>query len=127
MDKERAASLNSIVDRLVNLSTAERTTALTHLYNLRTAAVEDLSDPSDRHQHWDIVLGSSTPPDNVRTLVRDLTQLADDELAIIGAEVAERSNIAHEQILQTADNEERAKLQAQLAASARQSVAYIIC
>ncbi|KAF2621451.1 hypothetical protein BU25DRAFT_426477 [Macroventuria anomochaeta] len=121
MDKERAAYLNSIVDRLVDLSTAERTTALTHLYNLRTAAVEDLSDLSDNRQHWDIVLGSSEQPDNVRALVCDLTQLADDELAVIGMQVSDRSNVAHKQVLQTVDDEERAKLQAQLAASAKQA------
>jgi hypothetical protein len=125
MDQERADHLNSIVDRLVNLSTTERTTALTHLYNLRTAAVEDLSDLSDNREHWDIVLGSPTQPDNVRTLVRDLTQLADDELARVGMQVSERSSIAQERVLQTAADEEKAKLQAQLAANAKQSVVHM--
>ncbi|KAF3034152.1 hypothetical protein E8E12_004224 [Didymella heteroderae] len=121
MGEERAIYLNSIIDRLVNLSTEERTTALTHLYNLRTAAVEDLSDVGDELHHWDIVLGSSTPPDNVKALVRDLTHLADDELAVIGAQVSERSHVAQEQVLQNADDMERARLQAQLAASAKQA------
>lgn len=127
MGEERAIYLKSIIDRLASLSTEERTTALTHLYNLRTAAVEDLSDVGDDRHHWDIVLGSSTPPDNVKTLVRDLTQLADNELAIIGAQVSERSYVAQEQVLQTANDQERVKLQAQLAASAKQSVAHMTC
>lgn len=127
MGEERAIYLNSIIDRLVSLSTGERTTALTHLYNLRTAAVEDLSDIGNDRHHWDIVLRSSTPPDNVKTLVRDLTQLADNELAVIGAQVSERSYVAQEQVLQTTDDQERAKLQAQLAASAKQSVALMTC
>ncbi|KAF3043939.1 hypothetical protein E8E11_008032 [Didymella keratinophila] len=121
MGEERAIYLNSIIDRLVNLSTEDRTTALTHLYNLRTAAVEDLSDVGDERHHWDIVLGSSTPPDNVKALVRDLIRLADDELAIIGAQVSERSHVAQEQVLQTADDTEKARLEAQLAASAKQA------
>ncbi|KAJ4401553.1 hypothetical protein N0V91_007857 [Didymella pomorum] len=121
MGEERAIYLNSIIDRLVNLSTEERTTALTHLYNLRTAAVEDLSDVADERHHWDIVLGSSTPPDNVKALVRDLTHLTDDELAVIGAQISERSLVAQEQVLQTAGDVERARLQAQLAASAKQA------
>ncbi|KAF1923522.1 uncharacterized protein M421DRAFT_96070 [Didymella exigua CBS 183.55] len=121
MGEERALYLNSIIDRLVNLSMLERTTALTHLYNLRTAAVEDLSDAGDDWQHWDSVLGSSTPPDNVKALIRDLTHLPDDELAIVGAQVSERSHMAQEQILHIADYKERAKLQAQLAASAKQA------
>jgi hypothetical protein len=120
MGEERAIYLNSIIDRLVNLSTEERTTALTHLYNLRTAAVEDLSDVADERHHWDIVLDSSTPPDNVKALVRDLTHLTDDELAVIGAQISERSLVAQEQVLQTAGDVERARLQAQLAASAKQ-------
>lgn len=126
MGEERAIYLKSIIDRLVNLSTEERTIALTHLYNLRTAAVEDLSDVGDDWHRWDIVLGSSTPPDNVKALVRDLTRLADDELAVIGAQVLERSHVAQEQVLQTAADKERARLQAQLAASAKQLVFYNI-
>lgn len=122
MGEERAIYLNSIIDRLVALSMEERTAALTHLYNLRTAAVEDLSDIGDERHHWDIVLGSSTPPDNVKALVRDLTLLDDEQLAIIGSQVSERSQVAQEQVLQTADDIERARLQAQLAASAKQSV-----
>lgn len=122
MGEERDIYLNGITDRLVNLSTEERTTALTHLYNLRTAAVEDLSDIGDERQHWDIVLGSSTPTDNVKALVRELTYLTDDELAVIGAQVSERSHVAQEQVLQTADDKERARLQDALAASAKQLV-----
>jgi hypothetical protein len=124
MGEERAIYLHSIIERLVNLSTEERTTALTHLYNLRTAAVEDLSDIGDERHHWDIVLGSSTPPDNVKALVRDLTRLSDEELAVIGTQVSERSHVAQEQVIQTADEKERARLQVQLATSAKQSVVY---
>lgn len=123
MDKERIAYLNGIIDRLVQLSTEERTAALTHLYNLRIAAVEDLSDPSDSQRHWDVVLGSSSLPDQATLLVRDLVQLTNDELAIVSMQVSARSTVAHEQALQSADDLERAKLQAQLAASAKQSVA----
>lgn len=122
MGEARATYLSSIIDRLVDLSTEERTTALTHLYKLRTAAVEDLSDIGDEQHHWDIVLGSSTPSDNVKALVRDLIRLADDELAFIGAQVSERSHMAQKQVLQTADDKERVRLQAQLAASAKRSV-----
>lgn len=124
MGEERTIYLHSIIERLVNLSTEERTTALTHLYNLRTAAVEDLSDIGDERHHWDIVLGSSTPPDNVKALVRDLTRLSDEELAVIGTQVSERSHVAREQVIQTADEKERARLQVQLATSAKQSVVY---
>jgi hypothetical protein len=127
MGEERAIYLNSIIDRLVNLTSEERTIALTHLYNLRTAAVEDLSDIGNDQHHWDVVLGSSTPPDNVKALVRDLTHLADDELAIVGLQVSERSQVAQEQVLQTADDKERARLHAQLTASAKQSVFCRIC
>ena len=125
MDQERAEHLDNIVDRLLNLSTTERTTALTHLYSLRTAAVEDLCDLSDNRQHWDIVLGSPAQPDNVRNLVRDLTQLADDELSFVGMQVSERSNQVQERALQTAADEERARIQAQLAASAKQCVFHL--
>ena len=120
MDQERAEHLDNIVDRLLNLSTTERTTALTHLYSLRTAAVEDLCDLSDNRQHWDIVLESPAQPDNVRNLVRNLTQLADDELSFVGMQVSERSNQAQERALQTAADEERVRIQAQLSASAKQ-------
>lgn len=120
MDEARKTYLDIIVDRLVNLSTAERTTALTHLYSLRTAAVEDLSDLDDNRQHWDTVLESSTRPGEVQALVRELIQLADNELDIIGIRVSERSNLAHEQILSSADEEGRAKFQAKLAASTKQ-------
>ncbi|KAJ4986365.1 hypothetical protein SVAN01_08182 [Stagonosporopsis vannaccii] len=126
MDKERITYLNGIIDRLVQLSTEERTAALTHLYNLRTAAVEDLSDLSDNQRHWDVVLGSSSSPDQATLLVRDLVQLTDDELAIVGMQVTEKSTVAHEQALLSADDLERAKLQAQLAASAKQSVASLL-
>lgn len=117
--------MHGVIDRLVDLSTEERTIALTHLYNLRTAAVEDLSSICDDRNHWDAVLGSSTPPDNVKALVRDLTHLSDVELVIVGEQVSERSCVKQEQVLQTADDKERAKLQAQLAASAAQSVVHV--
>lgn len=126
MDKERIAYLNGIIDRLVQLSIEERTAALTHLYNLRTAAVEDLSDVNDDQRHWEVVLGSSLSADSVTLLVRDLVQLTNDELAIVSMQVSERSTLAHEQSLQTADDKERSKLQAQLAASAKQSVASVL-
>ncbi|KAF1348234.1 hypothetical protein EJ07DRAFT_185142 [Lizonia empirigonia] len=99
---ERDLYMDGIVDRLVNLTSTERTTALTHLFNLRTAAVEDLSDLDDNRQHWNTVLESSSP-DTVKDLVSELTQLTDEELAI------------------TADETERAKIQAQLAVSARKA------
>lgn len=110
--------MDGIVDRLVILTSTERTTALRHLFNLRTAAVEDLSDLDDNRQHWNTVLESSSP-DTVKDLVRELTQLTDEELAIVSSRVSERSNVAHDQALQTSDETERAKIQAQLAASAR--------
>ncbi|KAF9695537.1 hypothetical protein EKO04_006662 [Ascochyta lentis] len=121
MDKERSVFIDGIVDRLANLTAAERTTALTHLFNLRTAAVEDLSDLEDNRRHWNTVLGSPSESDNVKDLVRDLTQLTDEDLATISSHVSERSNASHEQVLQTAAEEERAKLQAQLASSARRA------
>jgi hypothetical protein len=120
MDDEQVPYLDRIVDTLAELTTSERTTALTHLFNLRIAAVEDLSDIGDDQKHWNSVLDSSCQPDNVRVLVRELTQLTHEELAIVGARVTERSKVTHQQVLQTADDKERAKLQAQLAASAKQ-------
>lgn len=125
MDEERIAYLSCVIDRLVQLSSDERTAALTHLYKLRTAAVEDLSDLDDGHRHWDTVLGASINPSNVTLLVRDLLELTDDELAIISMQITERSSIAHEQALQNAGDLDRAKLQAQLAASAKLLVAVI--
>lgn len=86
MDKDKILQLNSIVEQLVNLDTERRTTALTLLYNLRTAAVEDLSalGSSETQQHWDDVLESRATPDDVRTLVHGLIQLTNNELTMIG-------------------------------------------
>lgn len=119
MDKGRNILMDSIVDRLVNLTPTERTMALTHLFNLRTAAVEDLSDLDDNRQHWNAALESTAQPDNVKDLVRALTQLTDEELATVSAQVSDRSNVALDQALQTAAEQERTRIQAQLAASAR--------
>jgi hypothetical protein len=85
MEKERILRLNGIIDQVVNLDTEGRLTALTLLYNLRTAAVEDLSalGSSETQQRWDDVLESRDTPDDVMTLVRDLIQLADDELTMV--------------------------------------------
>jgi hypothetical protein len=57
MEKERILRLNGIIDQVVNLDTEGRLTALTLLYNLRTAAVEDLSalGSSETQQRWDAI------------------------------------------------------------------------
>ncbi|KAG9198545.1 hypothetical protein G6514_009847 [Epicoccum nigrum] len=93
MDKERILQMNGIVERLVNLDTERRTTALTLLYKLRTAAVEDLSKPSDSEtqQNWDDVLESRDTPNDVRALVHDLIQLTDDELTMIVTYINEKT------------------------------------
>ena len=93
MDKEKILQLNSIVERIVNLDPERRTTALKLLYNLRTAAVEDLSalGSSRSQQHWDDVLESRDTPDDVRTLVHGLIQLTNDELTMIGTYINENT------------------------------------
>ncbi|KAJ4340557.1 hypothetical protein N0V95_007481 [Ascochyta clinopodiicola] len=121
MDAEQRIDIETIVNRLLDLTPAQRTASLTHLSNLRTAAIEDLTDPADTHQYWTVVLGPPAQPDTVKDLVRDLTQLSDEELAIVNAQVAKRSSVANEKALKSADEGEREKLQTQLASSARKA------
>lgn len=120
MDKKQNVHLNTMVNRLANLSTAEQTSALTQLFNLRTAAVEDLSELSDDWQHWDTVLDSSEQPESIRSLIRDLTQFTEEELATIGARLFARGTVAYKQLWQTSNDEDSAELQPRLAASAKQ-------
>ena len=106
MDKERILQMNGIVERLVNLDTEKRTTALTLLYNLRTAAVEDFSalGSSGTQERWDDVLDSRDTPDDVRTLVHDLIQLTNDELTMIGTYVNEKAISSRHQTSSSADD-----------------------
>ena len=98
--------MNGIVERLVNLDTEKRTTALTLLYNLRTAAVEDFSalGSSGTQERWDDVLDSRDTPDDVRTLVHDLIQLTNDELTMIGTYVNEKAISSRHQTSSSADD-----------------------
>ena len=109
MDKEKILQLNSIVERIVNLDPERRTTALTLLYNLRTAAVEDLSalGSSRTQQHWDDTLESRDTPDDVRTLVHDLMQLTNDELTMIGTYINENTESGKHRASSTTDNRTR--------------------
>jgi hypothetical protein len=109
MDKERIQHLNGIVEQLVNLDTERRTTALTFLYNLRTAAVEDLSalGSSETQPHWDDVLESCDTPDDVRSLVHNLIQLTDDELTMIGTYINENMVSGKHQASSRADDRTR--------------------
>lgn len=120
MDKEKEIYLDDMVIRLANLSTTERTSALTQLFNLRTAAIEDLSDLGDSWQHWDAALDSSEQPENIRLLIRDLTQLTEEELATIGARLFARGSVAYEQIWQISDGKDGAEVQPHLTANAKQ-------
>lgn len=110
MDKEKILQLNSIVEQLVNLDTERRTTALTLLYNLRTAAVEDLSalGSSETQERWDDVLGSRDTPNDVKTLVRDLIHLTNDELTMIGTYINENTVPRKYQASSSTDNRTRA-------------------
>jgi HEAT repeat protein len=124
MEKGPCVDLDSIVNRLADLTTTERTTALRHLFDLRLAAVEDLSDLSDQRNNWETALNTTAHPDSIKILVQDLTQLTEEELAAISARVSEKLTTAHGQALENVDESKRLSLQAQLAARAEQSVAY---
>ena len=109
MDKEKILQLNSIVEQLVNLDPERRTTALTLLYNLRTAAVEDLSalGSSETQQRWDNVLESRDTPDDVRTLVHNLIKPTKDELTMIGTYINENTVSGKHQASSSADDRTR--------------------
>ena len=109
MDKDKILQLNSIVEKLVNLDPERRTTALTLLYKLRTAAVEDLSalSSSETRQHWEDVLESRDTRDDVRTLVHGLIQLTNDELTMIGTYINKNTESGKHRASSTTDNRTR--------------------
>lgn len=120
MDKEKIAYLNGVVDRLLNFGAEQRTMALTQLFSLRTAAVEDLTaaSNSDFQNHWDSVLESQEIPSDVRSLIRDLIQLTNDELTMIGTHIPEKTHESNEQIISSFDDQQKAAIRSQIAASA---------
>lgn len=121
MDRERSALLDGIINKIIDLTAADRNIALLHLFNLRTAAVEDLSELSNQNSYWETALHASSQPEHIMTLVRDLLALTVEELAFVGTKVSARQQAIPEQILQAAEEEEETQeLYTGLAASSQQ-------
>ncbi|KAF2993870.1 hypothetical protein E8E13_001439 [Curvularia kusanoi] len=120
MDTERISYLNGIVNRLVNLDAESRTSALTLLYKLRTAAVEDLTalNASEPQGRWEDVFESHGISNDIRALVYDLTQLTDDEITMVAIHAHAKTGSNGQQASDGADGQAEATCKTPFAVSA---------